>query len=60
VLNKLITLSKEFKNDEQGMEIVQVVMILLIVVLLIAGLWALLGPWIQNMWSRIFETDINM
>ena len=42
------------KNDESGIEVVQVVIILLIVILIAAALWIFLGEYIQNLLDSIF------
>jgi hypothetical protein len=48
---------KRIKNDEKGIEVVQVVLILLIVVIIAAVLWFLLRDLITDWIARIFESD---
>ena len=49
---------EDFKNDEGGLEVVQTVLVVLVGVLLIAGLWIVLGPWISAIWQDIVsESD---
>ena len=43
----------DFKKDESGLEVVQVVLIVLVGVLLIGALWAVLGGWLGNLWDQI-------
>jgi len=50
-------LFEDFKNDEDGLEVVQTVLVVLVGVLLIAGLWLVLGPWIKGLWESITQTS---
>ena len=52
---KLRNSAYDFKKDEQGLEVVQVVLIVLIGVLLIAALWAVLSGWLQELWAQITD-----
>jgi peptidoglycan/LPS O-acetylase OafA/YrhL len=45
---------KRVRDDESGMELLQVILIILLVVVIAAVLWAFLGDWIQEMLRRIF------
>ena len=51
---------ERLKKDESGLEIVQVVLIVLVGVLLIAGLWAVLGPWISQIWDSITQEAVTI
>ena len=44
---------KGLASDEDGLEVVQVVLIILIGVLLIAVLWGVLSGWLGELWGRI-------
>ena len=46
---------RRIKNDESGIEVVQVVIILLIVILIAAVLWLFLSEYIQNLLDDIFS-----
>jgi len=46
---------EDFKNDESGLEVVQVVLIILVGVLLIGALWAVLGGWLGDLWEQIID-----
>jgi len=48
---------EDFKKDEDGLEVVQTVLVVLVGVLLIAGLWLVLGPWIKGLWENITQTS---
>jgi len=50
---KLKYFFEDFKNDERGLEVVQVVLIVLIGVLLVALLWGVLSGWLQDLWGNI-------
>jgi hypothetical protein len=41
------------KNDERGMEVVQVVMLILVGVLAITMVWGLLSGWLNDLWVII-------
>ena len=45
---------RRIKNDESGIEVVQVVIILLIVILIAAALWIFLSDYIQGLLDDIF------
>ena len=45
--------ARELKDDVSGMEIIQVVMIIAIGVVSVAAVWAVLGPFIQKLWTQI-------
>ena len=47
----------DLRNDEKGMEVVQVVLIILIGVLLVAVLWAALSGWLGGIWERIVSEE---
>lgn len=44
---------EDLRKDESGLEVVQVVLIILVGVLLIGALWAVLGDWLGNLWAQI-------
>ncbi|MCL1975870.1 MAG: hypothetical protein FWG61_06910 [Firmicutes bacterium] len=46
-------LFKSLKNDERGLEVVQVVLIILVGVLLVVALWGALSGWLGDLWARI-------
>ena len=48
---------EDFKKDENGLEVVQTVLVVLVGVLLIAGLWVVLGPWIKGLWEQITQNS---
>lgn len=41
------------KTNEEGLEVVQVVLIILVGVLLVVALWGALSGWLGDLWSRI-------
>ncbi|MDR0935114.1 MAG: hypothetical protein LBM98_00360 [Oscillospiraceae bacterium] len=43
----------DFKKNEQGMEIVQVVLLILVGVLAIVAIWGALSGWLQELWTKI-------
>lgn len=45
----------DFKKEEEGMEVVQTIMITLVGVLAVGILWTLLEPYINDLWERIIE-----
>jgi len=45
----------DIKNDESGMEIVQVVLLILVGVLAIVAIWGVLDGWLGDLWDRITE-----
>ena len=47
---------EDLRKDERGMEIVQVVLIILVGVLAIVLIWGLLQGWLQDLWSQITGT----
>ncbi|MCL1935758.1 MAG: hypothetical protein FWF57_05220 [Defluviitaleaceae bacterium] len=51
----LYTEMQRFKNDQRGMELIQVILLILIVVIIAAALWAWLGPWIGEMIDQILN-----
>lgn len=46
---------KRIKEDESGMELIQVILIILMVVVIAAALWAFLGEWITNLLKDVFD-----
>ena len=44
---------EDLRNDESGMEIVQVVLLILVGVLAIVLIWGLLEGWLIDLWGRI-------
>jgi len=50
---------QDFKKDEKGLEVVQVVLIVLIGVILVAILMFLLREWLAELWARITGTDVD-
>jgi peptidoglycan/LPS O-acetylase OafA/YrhL len=61
--NEKITGAKNFvadevrriKDDESGMELLQIILIILFVVIIAAVLWAFLGDWITRLLQQIFD-----
>ena len=53
ILTKFENFVKNFKKDERGLEVVQVVLIVLVGVLLVALLWGVLSGWLQELWEGI-------
>lgn len=45
--------ASDLKKDERGLEVVQVVLIVLVGVLLVGILWGFLSGWIGELWERI-------
>jgi uncharacterized membrane protein len=43
------------RDDESGMEMLQIILIIVIVVIIAAVLWTFLGDWIQDMFDEIFN-----
>jgi len=48
----------DFKKDEGGMEIVQVVLLILIGVLAIVAIWGVLDGWLADLWGRIAGKEV--
>ena len=48
------------KNDEGGMELVQIVIILLMVILIAAAVWQFLGTWISELLEQVFDTSLGI
>ena len=46
---------EDFKKDEGGLEVVQVVLVILVGVLMIVALNAVLGGWLGELWGIITE-----
>jgi Flp pilus assembly pilin Flp len=46
-------LARDLKEDERGLEVVQVVLIILVGVLLVVALWGVLSGWLGDLWNRI-------
>ena len=44
---------EDLRKDEKGMEIVQVVLLILVGVLAIVLIWGLLQGWLVELWDRI-------
>jgi hypothetical protein len=44
---------RKIRDDESGIEVVQVVIILLIVIVIAVALWAFLGGYIRDLLARI-------
>ena len=44
---------RDLKEDERGLEVVQVVLIVLVGVLLIAALYGVLSGWLEQLWNSI-------
>ena len=49
---------EDFKKDEHGLEVVQVVLIILVGVVLIGALMFLLREWLAELWEQI--TGVNV
>jgi len=58
--NKVGAISRELKDDVGGMEIIQVVMIIAISVLAVAGVWVFLKDLIIELWQNITGTSTNL
>ena len=54
-LDFVVDEAKRIKQDESGMELLQLILIIVIVVIIAAVLWAFLGDWIQDMLNTIFQ-----
>ena len=50
---------QDFKKDEKGLEVVQVVLIVLIGVVLVGILMYLLRDWLADLWEQIVGTDLH-
>ena len=50
-------LAQELRDDERGLEVVQVVLIILVGVLLVVALWGALSGWLADLWARIAGVD---
>ena len=50
---KFKAFAEELKNDENGMEIVQVVLLILVGVLAIVMVWGFLGTWLGELFDKI-------
>ncbi|MCL2068889.1 MAG: hypothetical protein FWH00_03230 [Oscillospiraceae bacterium] len=48
--------SDDLRNNEEGMEIIQVVLLVLVGVLLIVGIYGAMTGWLQQLWSNITGT----
>ena len=48
-----------FRKDERGLEVVQVVLIILVGVILISILIYLLREWLAELWATIIGTDVD-
>ena len=46
-------LARGLRDDERGLEVVQVVLIILVGVLLIVALWGALSGWLSDLWNNI-------
>jgi Flp pilus assembly pilin Flp len=53
ILTALKNFAEDLKKDERGLEVVQVVLIVLVGVLLVALLWGVLSGWLQELWTNI-------
>ena len=60
VKNKAATTARELKADASGMEIIQVVMIVAISVLAVAGVWVFMKDLIIQLWQNITGTSTNL
>ena len=45
--------AKRLKDDERGMELLQILLIILFVVVIAAAVWLLLGDWIRDLIDQI-------
>ena len=50
---------QDLKRDEHGLEVVQVVLIILVGVVLISILIFLLREWLAELWAQITGTDVT-
>ena len=50
---------RDFKKDQRGLEVVQVVLIILVGVVLIGILMYLLRDWLAELWGKITGTDVT-
>ena len=56
---RLTQFVEDLKNDESGMEVVQVVLIILVGVILVAALMFLLRKQLAEWWNTITTTDVK-
>ena len=47
------------KDDERGMELLQILLIVLLVVIIAAAVWIFLGDWIADLLDDIEEVDLS-
>ena len=50
---------KDFKKDVRGLEVVQVVLIILVGVVLISIIMYLLRDYLSELWAQITDTDVT-
>ena len=50
---------RDFRKDERGLEVVQVVLIILVGVVLISILIFLLRDWLAGLWEQITGTNVT-
>ncbi|MCL2356942.1 MAG: hypothetical protein FWC70_07280 [Defluviitaleaceae bacterium] len=53
--NFVVAEAGRIKNDERGMELLQVILIILFVIIIAAVVWALLGDVIRDLIDQIFN-----
>ena len=51
---------KRIKSDQRGMELLQIIIIILIALLVATALWTLLNPLIHNMLTRIRDSTASI
>ena len=51
--------AQRIKDDESGMELIQVILIIALVVIIALGLWAWLGGWIGDIIDGIEDVDFE-
>lgn len=49
--------ARGLRDDERGLEVVQVVLIILVGVLLVVALWGALSGWLGDLWDKITGTE---
>ena len=50
---------RDFKKDERGLEVVQVVLIVLVGVILVGILMFLLRDWLAELWAKITGVNVD-
>jgi len=48
------------KKDETGMELIQVILIILMVIIIAVALWTFLGSWITDLLQNVLDESSNI